>query len=90
MAGETRRSKSRALDPENLSVAQRRCVAERKCHAGPFVRRLRRATGLLRLQGLEEAIERIRAAHELAMRNGRVFGNAGGGQIDAGPAAGQR
>ena len=63
MAGETRRSEVEALDPENLP-SPTSMVAERKgvTPGTRFVRVSSRATGLLDLQGLEEAIERIRRA----------------------------
>jgi hypothetical protein len=61
MAGETRRSKFEPLDPDNLPWPTSILAKKKGIPPGtPFVRLWSISTGLLDLEGLEEAIERIR------------------------------
>jgi hypothetical protein len=61
MAGETRRAEFEALDSHNLPEPTSTIARKKGIPLGtPFVRVWSRPTGLLDLQGLEEALERIR------------------------------
>lgn len=61
MAGETRRAEFEKLDPHNLPFPTSILAAKKGIPPGtPFVRVWSRPTGLLDLEGLETAIERIR------------------------------
>jgi hypothetical protein len=61
MAGETRRAEFEALDPYNLPFPTSILATKKGIPPGtPFVRIWSRPTGLLDLNGLEKAIERIR------------------------------
>jgi hypothetical protein len=61
MAGETRRSAFETLDPENLPLPTSILAQQKGIPPGtPFVRVWSIPTGLLDLEGLEDAIERIR------------------------------
>lgn len=61
MAGETRRSEVETLDPDNLPWPTSAIAKKKGTPSGtPFVRVWSRPTGLLDLEGLEAAIERIR------------------------------